>query len=156
MRRSTKMAALLAASVVSLTPFAAFGRVEADSGYSKTQTYNAALRYLRVDLGYDVTERDPDAAYLLFQYNLPGRKTETHGSIEIVQVRQTVKVIVQLPQLPSYHEQVLSEGLRRKLHDEYGEPPTAPAPDSKPKGETPRKPANGDAQKPEQKNPPDA
>ena len=44
-------------------PFAE-ARVEAEAHYSKAQTYSAALRYLRVDLGYEVMEKDADAAYL--------------------------------------------------------------------------------------------
>jgi hypothetical protein len=34
-----------------------------------------------------------------------------------------VHVIVQLPQMPKYHEQVLVDDLARKLRQEYGEPP---------------------------------
>jgi hypothetical protein len=101
----------------------AVGRSEAESAYTKTQTYHAALRYLRVDLDYEITERDPDAAYLLFRYVPPGRKRSENGAIEIVETPRTVKVFVQLPKMPSYHEQVLKDGLMKKLGDEYGAPP---------------------------------
>ena len=110
-------------------------RVEVDSGYTKKQTYNGALRYLRVDLGYEVTEKDAEAAYLLFRYEPPSTKRKSHGSIEIVEQRDHVKVLVRLPQMPRYHEQVLSDGLMKKLREEYGEPPKKrraperPAPD---------------------------
>ena len=39
-----------------------------DSPYTLAQTYNAALRLVRVDLGLTVTEQDPSAAYVLFDY----------------------------------------------------------------------------------------
>jgi len=97
--------------------------VEAESGYTKAQTYNAALRYLRVDLAYEVTEKDADAAYLLFRFVPPGRKTATNGSFEIVEQQSGVRVYVRLPEMPRYHEQLLSDGLQSKLRDEYGEPP---------------------------------
>jgi hypothetical protein len=97
--------------------------VEAESNYTKNQTYNGALRYLRVDLGYEVTEKDPDAAYLLFCFSSDGKKTKTNGSIEIVEQRDSVRLHVRVPDLPRYQEELLSEGLLRKLRDEYGEPP---------------------------------
>jgi hypothetical protein len=97
--------------------------VETRSGYTKVQTYNAALRYLRVDLGYEVTEKDPAAAYLLFKFLPDGRKLPTNGSIEIVEQREGVRLYVRLPEMPRYHEELLSDGLVRKLRDEYGEPP---------------------------------
>ena len=97
--------------------------VEAESGYTKNQTYNGALRYLRVDLGYEVTEKDPDAAYLLFRFFLDGRKAPSNGSIEIVEQRDSVRLHVRVPDLPRYQEELLSDGLLRKLREEYGEPP---------------------------------
>lgn len=107
-------------------------RVVAESGYTKKQTYNAALRYLRVDLGYEVTEKDPKAAYLLFEYAPKANGGPTPGAIEIVESRKTVKVTVRLPKMPRYHEQVLSDGLMRKLQEDYGPPPPRPDPEPDP------------------------
>ena len=102
----------------------ATARVGGACEYSKAQTYSGALRYLRVDLGYEVTERDPDAAYLIFRYQLPGQgKATATGTVEIVDADGHVKLFVQIPTMPEYHERVLRDGLVRKLHDEYGEPP---------------------------------
>ena len=99
-------------------------RVEADSGYTKLQTYSGALRYLRVDLGYEVVEKDPDAAYLIFKYSLNGQpKNVSTGTVEIVATDTRVKLYVQLPRLPEYHERVLRDGLLKKLREEYGVPP---------------------------------
>lgn len=99
-------------------------RVEADSEYSKAQTYNGALRYLRVDRGYEIVERDADAAYILFRYDTPGRqKRTTSGSIEVVEIEDRVRVFVQLPELPTYQESELRDGLLKKLRTEYGQAP---------------------------------
>ena len=106
-------------------------RVEGESGYTKTQTYSGALRYLRVDLGYEVVEKDPDAAYLIFRYAPPGQpKSASTGTVEIVATDSRVKVFVQIPSMPEYHERVLRDGLMRKLREEYGVPP--PKTDGKP------------------------
>lgn len=99
-------------------------RVAGDSKYDKARTYSGALRYLRVDRGFYVTEKDPDAAYLIFDYPIPGQKDRTStGTIEIVQVGDGVKIYVKIAKMPEYHERVLRDELLRKLSEEYGEPP---------------------------------
>jgi hypothetical protein len=108
-------------------------RVEADSEYTKAQTYSGALRYLRVDLGFEVVEKDSDAAYLVFRYEAPGQqKSESLGTVEIVDSGEHVRVFVRIPRMPEYHERVLRDGLLRTLKDEYG-PPLPRKPDPPPK-----------------------
>lgn len=114
----------LVLGIAGLLASGAEARVEAEAGYTKAQTYNCALRYLRVDQGYEIVEKDADAAYLLFRYELPGRSNKTNGSVEIVDTGDdAVKLYIQLPRMPQYHEQVLRDGLLKKLREEYGEPP---------------------------------
>jgi hypothetical protein len=126
--------ALLLPALLRVEP--AQARSEAEVGYTREQTFSAALRYLRVDLAYEVTEKDPDAAYLLFTFTDPElQKKAAHGSIEVVQRDRRVRLVVSLPELPSYREDVLKRGLLEKLHAEYGEPPAGGG------GEEPKKPA---------------
>jgi len=97
-------------------------RVEERLAYTKNQSYQAALRYLRVDHGYTVVEKDQESGYLLFEY--PKRDNGfTQGSIQVVERQDTVAVIVQLPTMPSYHERLLIEGLLKKIREDYGAPP---------------------------------
>jgi hypothetical protein len=114
-----------AALLVIWLPGLALASVETETAYTKSQTYNAALRYLRVDLGYEVVEKDPDAAYLLFRFAAQGKKTPSNGAIEIVDQRagNRVRVYIRLPELPHFHEQMFSDGLFQKLRNEYGDPP---------------------------------
>ena len=92
--------------------------------YTREQAFSAALRYLRVDLAYEVTEKDADAAYLLFSFPAPELEQKSaNGSIEVVQTERSVRLLVSLPQLPAYREDVLKSGLLQKLRTEYGEPP---------------------------------
>jgi hypothetical protein len=117
-------------------------RADADCGYSLSQVYGAAIRYLRVDLGYDVTEKDSDAAYLLFRYRVPGDpKREVSGSIEMVKLDRKVRIFVKVPQMPQLHEQLLRDGLLKKLSQEYGEPTRSPS--EKPKAPQPDAGADG-------------
>ncbi len=135
------LAGILLAALILFT-HRATARVGGDCGYSKAQTYSGALRYLRVDLGYEVTERDPDAAYLIFRYQLPGQgKATATGTVEIVDADGHVKLFVQIPTMPEYHERVLRDGLVKKLHDEYGEPPP---PSRKPPEKKPEADAGAD------------
>jgi hypothetical protein len=130
----------------------ASARTEVDVGYTREQTFSAALRYLRVDLSYEVTEKDSEAAYLLFSFASPEvEKKVARGSIEVVQRERSVRVVVTLPQLPSYQEEVLKRGLLQKLLNEYGEPPpAAPAPKrDRDKG------GSGDSEEPSEKPAPD-
>jgi len=127
----------------------ALGRSEIEIPYTREQTFSGALRYLRVDLSYEVTEKDPKAAYLLFSFSDPElQKKSGHGSIEVVQRERTVRLSVNLPELPSYREELLQRGLLDKLREEYGEPPAPPPPpdpkkppaDSKKPADDPKKP----------------
>jgi hypothetical protein len=131
LRRSVTL--LAAACALCAFSGVAEARTEAAVPYTRAQTFSAALRYLRVDLGYEVTEKDPEAAYLLFSYASSDRKAEaSRGAIEVVQREHGVRVFVSLPQLPSYHEEVLKQGLVRKLAAEYGDPGRdTPAPERK-------------------------
>lgn len=106
---------------------AAQARVEETLSYTKLQSFQAALRFLRVDNGYTVVEKDQDSGYLLFEY--PRRNAEpTPGSVEVIQRGDSVALVVQLPQLPSYHERHLIQGLLKKLRTDYGMPPERKAP----------------------------
>jgi hypothetical protein len=135
----SRLSILFGALVVGTVLFGlpAGARVEAESGYTKAQTYSGALRYLRVDLGYEVLEKDPDAAYLVFRYLPHGQpKSTSTGTLEVVDRGDGVRVFVRLPSMPEYHEVVLRDGLMKKLRDEYGVPPTKKPP-AKPAPSTP-------------------
>jgi hypothetical protein len=138
------IAAVPLLTIVTATPAAA--RVDGSSGYSKAQTYSGGLRYLRVDLGYEVVEKDPDAAYLIFKYTAPGgsKNSAITGTLEVIEAQGGVRVIVSLPRMPEYHERIFRDGLLKKLREEYGAPPPSakkPAPE-KPTPATPTSPAS--------------
>ncbi len=124
MRRSIRLTlfVFLGLAALWLHSRPATARADADTHYSLAQTFGAALRYLRVDLGYEVTEKDPEAAYLLFKYRVPGEpKREVPGALELVKLDKKVRIFVKIPQMPVLHEQLLRDGLLRKLAQEYGE-----------------------------------
>ncbi len=118
----------LALFAVAAPAAVADARVDAGSSYTKAQTYSGALRYLRVDLGYEVVEKDPDAAYLIFKYTAPGgsKTSAVTGTLEVIEATGGVRLFVNLPRMPEYYERVFRDGLMKKLRDEYGAPAVAP------------------------------
>jgi hypothetical protein len=134
----------VAAAVVMSSPDAT-AKSGLDSSYGFERTWNAGLRLVRVDLGLKVTEKDDTVGYLMFDYKSPesGQKT-VPGSMEFIRAKDggNVRVVVQIPQMPGYHEQVMVDQLARKLRNEYGDPPKKPPPPS------PVKDAGADADTP--------
>jgi len=133
---------LVAAAVVAGT---ADAKSTYESPYGYSRTWNAALRLVRVDNGWKVTEKDESNGYLLFEYAAPQSSKSTPGSIELVRgghgpdPDSAVTVLVQLPQMPHYHEQVLLDALSSKMRREYGDAPEPrkPAPPSPSPGDNP-------------------
>jgi hypothetical protein len=123
--RLRSIVSVLTALAVTAPATLADARVDGGSSYSKAQTYSGALRYVRVDLGYEVVEKDPDAAYLIFKYTAPGgsKNSAVTGTLEVIESNGGVRLFVSLPRLPEYYERVFRDGLLKKLRDEYGAPP---------------------------------
>ena len=147
MRRRIATVSVLAALVGALLVLAPESPASAKSGYDSSygfdRTWNAGLRLVRVDLGLKVTEKDDANGSLLFDYKSPesGQKP-VPGSMEFIRGKDgSVRVVVQIAQMPGYHEQVLVDNLQRKLRTEYGDPPKkaplAAPKDAGPDGETP-------------------
>jgi hypothetical protein len=120
----------VAAAIVTSSPASA--RAGYDSSYGYERTWNSVLRMVRVDMNLKVTEKDADNGYLLFEYRSPENHNATPGSIELVRSKDPevpVRVVVQLVQMPRYHEQLMVDALAKKMRQEYGDPPTLhPAP----------------------------
>jgi hypothetical protein len=137
------IAGLGVAAAIMLSPPLAEAKASYESPYGFDRTWNSALRYIRVDQGYKVTEKDETNGYLLFEYKSPeGSSKTTPGSLEVVRGKDNdspVTVVVQLPKMPRYHEQVLVDGLATKMRAEYGDPPER----KKKKEEPPQEPPDG-------------
>jgi hypothetical protein len=144
MRHADRLKSVLKVSVLTaliIVPFAlrsepASAKSAYESAYGYDRTWNAGMRLVRVDLNMKIIEKDESAGYLLFDYKSPesGAKPVS-GSMEFIKSRDTgaVRVVVQIPQMPGYHEQVLIDSLARKLRNEYGDPPKKPPMPSAPK-----------------------
>jgi hypothetical protein len=124
----------ICAGLLLLTAQAGQARVEDTCEYSKSQVFRSALRFLRVDQGYTISERDEESGYLLFDYPLDKSAT-TPGSLEIIERDDRVKLVVTIAKMPEYHERLFVSKFLEKLRADYGELPRTkkkekPAPDS--------------------------
>jgi hypothetical protein len=123
-------AVAVAAAIVTTSPEAS-ARSDYDSTYGYDRTWNAAIRMVHVDMGFKVTEKDEASGFLLFEYKSPESPRPSPGSMEFVRSKDDgeVRVIVQLAQMPRYHEQLMVDTLVKKMRADYGDPPTVhPAP----------------------------
>ena len=111
---------------ITLTAPGADAKSTYESPYGYDRTWNAAVRMVRVDNQWKVTEIDKGNGYVLFEYKSVNDTRATQGTLELVRGREDddpVSVLAQLPQMPSYHEQVLLDQLAAKMRREYGDPP---------------------------------
>ncbi len=138
------IAGILVAAAIAMTTTGADAKATYESPYGYERTWNAALRLVRVDNGWKISEKDQANGYLLFEYRPPSTTKTTSGSLELVRGRDgdsAVSVLVQLPQMPRYHEQVILDALASKMRREYGDAPEHKRPPSDPPQEPPRDPA---------------
>jgi hypothetical protein len=130
MKNRTWLVGALVLGLVLFTSSIASARSQRNLAYGSDITWTTAVRLLRVDMGFQLTERDSDARFVLFQYS----EGEHHfpGSLEIVERqledgRLGVRIIVSVPAMPSYVELNLIDRLERKLAEEVGPPLPVPA-----------------------------
>lgn len=126
--------------VLALLPGAARGSVQETFTYSRSMIWNATVRLLRVDLGYEIAEQDADNGYILFVASQNGRTY--NGSIEFVEGTgeygiPTVDVTLSVNGLSRSAEDALIRKLKTKLRSDYGlaprpEPPAPPPPVEEP------------------------
>ena len=128
-----RLAAALAALAVTFTASGvASAKANHDSPYTYEQTFGSTLRLLKVDLDFEVTEINAEWGFLTFEYvSTESGKRKNRASFTFVkdEDKRLVHVSLQIPSMPSYHEQLIVTKLRRKLENEHGEPPAEPEPE---------------------------
>jgi hypothetical protein len=118
-------------------PSLAWARATNDVPYAVRDVYSAALRFVRVDKGCKLLDRDADAAFVTFECKDDDERVK-RGAFEIfhapVDGRDGSRVQLALGDDPHYVELRWLELLERKLKDERGTPPppTPAAPAKKP------------------------
>jgi hypothetical protein len=125
-------------------PGPALARSTAILSYPLAEVWSTAVRFVRVDRGYTVKEKDPESGYILFDM-VEGSKTYK-ASLELIsatddQGRDSTRAAFSIPDLPRHFETMLLDKLSAKVREERGSP--APPAPKKPAGEKPPAPDGG-------------
>jgi hypothetical protein len=139
----------LALAALVLAAGAALARSTSVLPYPPAEVWPTAIRFLRIDRGATLRERDAESGYVLFELS-EGSKVYK-GSLELVRTvdtegRDATRVVANLPDLPRHFEITLLDKLALKLREEYGSP--APPPSRPSGGDEPRKKRPPDASAP--------
>lgn len=128
---------VLAIVLVSFLAVTAHARATLDVALPLDRAFSGALRFVRVDRGCKVTDKDEQAAYVVFECSEGDGSPKTkRGNVELFSSDgKNVRIQVTLPDDPKYTELRFVELLERKLKEEYGSikaPPRAPPPSKPP------------------------
>lgn len=118
---------LFAALLCIATPV--YARSQKTLAYPHAESFSAAVRFIRVDEGLKLIEKDGDAGYVLFE--LREEKKVFRGSLEVIDVeqdgRKAVRFVIAIEDRPEYVEVQMLTRLERKLRTELGSPSPAPS-----------------------------
>jgi len=111
-----------------LAPAVTWARTMEIASYPIVDVWPAAVRFLRVDRGFPIREKDESAGYILFDYT-DGPKP-CKGSLELIHAtdregRDATRMAISIPDLPRRYEQMLLDKLAAKLREDHG-PPVPP------------------------------
>jgi hypothetical protein len=124
--------------VAALSSTVAWARSQVELLWPLSTVYPIAVRFIRVDRGCEILDKDPQSAYVVFacpDEPPPGGSAKDavprHGTLELIGYESTGKTRAQvtLNEEPRYMEMRFLELLERKIRDERGPvPPKPPAP----------------------------
>jgi hypothetical protein len=102
--------------------------------YPFEQVWPTAIRFLRVDRGFSVTDRDVEAGYVLFEFPIDEDR-RGNGSLEMFRTedssgRPSVTVSISTGAGPIHMPNTLLDGLAAKVREERGQPAPPPPKDS--------------------------
>jgi hypothetical protein len=126
-------------------PRPAAAKISKDFTYTYGVVWSTAIRLIRADKGYEITDKDKANGYVLFIYPGSGSVEKCAASMELFRVKaqdgtQRVRVQLTIAHQPSYVALHLLDTLETKLRQERGEPPR---PRKKPDDERPGQPDDG-------------
>lgn len=141
-RRATGLALRLVLAAGLALPAPAWARSEKTLAYPRDQVWPTAVRFLVVDEHVKITDKDPEAGYVVFELRDDGKTFR--GALEVMTVtrdgRSQVRFVLQIADRPSWLELAMLARLEDKLRAELGSPqppPSEPAPPAPPRKDEP-------------------
>jgi len=104
----------------------------------------ATVRFLRIDEGLTISEKDSDTGYILFVIEDEGKTFD--ASVEVIRRkdysdRDAVELVLQIKKRPSYMEIRILDRLMLKLRKELGHPKAPPAKNTEKSPDSDKEPA---------------
>ncbi len=119
----------------------ALARSQKTLAYPRPESFSTAVRFIRVDEGLKLIEKDNDAGYVLFE--LHEEKKTFRGSLEVIDVvqdgRHAVRFVMTIEDRPEWQELQMLQRLEQKLRAELGAPAPAASKKSDDKKKDPPK-----------------
>ena len=148
------MSRLLIIAAVLLAPAIAAARSEKTIEYPAARVWPTAVRFLRVNEGVKITEKDADAGYVLFELSDEGKTYQ--GALELIVADDDqgprVRLVMTIEDRPSYVEAAMLNRLERKVKADLGAAPMRkPKPADPPKKPDPPADTPKDGDKPDDK-----
>ena len=132
---------VLLATLITASAGVAEAKTSRKVSHAYESVWPATVRFLRIDEGLKISEKDSDTGYILFELQDDGKVYS--GSVEVIRRkdysnRDAVELVLQIKDRPSYMELPILDRLMAKLRKELGHP-------------KPPKPPKKDENKPEDK-----
>ena len=129
------LACSVAALLAVLVPGRAAARAQSELSYRLDEIFSTALRFVRVERGCTITDKDPEAAFVMFECPVSdgsaGKKV-SRGALELFhngpRGRDAVRIQLALSDEPHGAELRWIELFERKLREERGAPVAVPKP----------------------------
>ena len=115
-----------AALLLLLVPELCWARAETRLQYGKEEAFSTALRFVRIDRGCAIIDKDADAAFVTFECSDEGKLRR--GSLELFKVAGGARAQITLGDETHGMELRWLELYERKLREERGTPVPAPKP----------------------------
>jgi hypothetical protein len=124
----------LAAAAVLAVAAPAAAKSSRDVAYAYDPVFTSVVRFLRVDEGLKLVEKDAAAGYVIFVLT-EGKRT-FNGAAEVMKAQDgsgnaVTRVTLRIADRPSYMELGMLDRLELKLREELGEPAAPPPPPPK-------------------------
>lgn len=143
MLRPALLALVLSLALGAAAPGVAAAQAEKTVTWEPARVFPTAVRFLRIDAGVKIVEKDAEAGYILFELDDEGKTYP--GALELIEVdtggeRPALRLVLRIEDRPDWMEVSMLDKLERKLRSELGPPPRIEKRPKEPPKEPPKAP----------------
>lgn len=142
MNELRRVAAIAVVCAALASPTTSFAKSQRNTYHTLERIWPTVIRFIRIDMGYTIIDKDRDNGYVLFEFEDDNRKFR--GSLELIRAvdtsgRDELRMVMELYDRPTWMEDMVMGKLEQKIYEEHGDPPK-PKPKPEPEPKKPEKP----------------